>query len=79
MLEIKKKKLALSIDGQEFSLAFPNVKQIMAYDASLKSSANVYESIIELLASLGLPKEVSENMDVESLRLIIDAVSGKKN
>jgi hypothetical protein len=80
MLELKKSVLAVKVDGQEYQIKFPTIKTIKMFQDKVKSlgGENDLEATLDFLASLGLPKEIGEELEPAHLASIIDVISGSK-
>ena len=69
--------LALKWNGAEYSLKHPSVKQHMLYTKDLeKSKGKEVECLISFLEGLGLPKNVSYEMELGHLQKVIGALTG---
>lgn len=73
MLEFKKRELELKVYGDVYKLNFPTVKQTQEYAKKLEgvSDNEATGLIINLLDTLGLPGEVTNEMEPEHLGLVI--------
>lgn len=79
-LEFKEKTLLVKWKGQDFNLAFPTVNDGKNFTESIKdkSPSDVAEAILDFLAVLGLPKDVSSNMYEEDVVAVFDTIRGQK-
>lgn len=76
MLEIKSKKYSVKIEGQVYELAPLKVFQIREIE---KDKDNIgLDHVVKFISEAGLPKEVIENLDGESLGSIVKLLAGKK-
>lgn len=82
MLEIQKRVLELKINGHLYKLKFPTIYQLkklneLSKDVKDDKSAEI-DLIVEMLADLGLPKEVSYDLEPEAFQKIIETLSGQQ-
>jgi len=82
-LEFKKRELELDIYGELVKMSFPTVSQFRVYQEKLShcsKDTDAFSLMTELLAELGLKKELIDGMEPEHLNLVMDTISGvKKN
>lgn len=82
MLEITKKTKIVKIDGIEYSLKQPTYKDSLEYDESVKSVGEdtkaKIDCLYDYLEKLGLKKEISTDLDIESITEILNYLSGQK-
>lgn len=80
MLEFKKRELKLKVYGEEYLLNFPTVKQTQDYAKKLEgvSDNEATGLVINLLDSLGLPTEVTNEMEPEHLGQVISELMPSK-
>jgi hypothetical protein len=81
-MEIKKRVLKVIYDGQEYNLAHPSIKVLKEYQTQFKSmqddESKALETSQNLLARLGLPIEVSDEMEAGDLAEIMQVLTGQK-
>lgn len=73
VLEIKDRILVIKYKGNTYEVRFPSVKESNEYLFNLKSKKenSEFENVlIDFLDKLGLPKEISENMEMSDLFVI---------
>lgn len=73
-LNLTKKSIKVSYDGKDYIVAKPTTKQINDFS---KSNDKSIEATIAFLEQLGLPSDVSWNVDAESLQEIVEALVPK--
>jgi hypothetical protein len=79
MLEINtKSKLKIQIDGTVYELSKPNVRQVKELQESVKDEQKSLTALLSYFESLGLPLEVAEQLDIESLTKIAEHLNGSK-
>ena len=78
MLEFTRKELKFKLDGNEYLLKFPSVKQISEYSVSYEKAEDKFDCIVEFLNRLGLSREVSEGMELDHLTTILKALTEEK-
>lgn len=81
MLELIKKKLEIKYEGKDYSLRFPTYKESITYSKKLKENDSIEhqaDALLDYLAGLGLPKEVSENLESEHIVQILDLINDSK-
>lgn len=67
----------VKVGGKEYKMSAPTVKQSENYQKSLsKSKGGEMNAFIDLLDELGLPREVSENLDVVQVRKLSEGLLG---
>lgn len=74
VLVLKKKVIKVSHEDKEYLVAKPTTKQINDFSKQADKSV---DAIVKYLAMLGLPEEVSWNIDAESLQQIVEALVPK--
>lgn len=81
-MEIKKRVLNLKYEGQQYSVAFPSVKDLKKYQSQFEKSKDddvkAIEKSQEFLSELGLPMDISDQMEINDLKEIIEHISGQK-
>ena len=81
-MEFNKRELNLRVDGQAYKIAYPSVKQIKQYQgkfgAHKDDAVKSIEAVQNFLKELGLPTNVSDDLEPSALTTIIDEVSGVK-
>lgn len=78
-MEIQRRKLNLVIDGQAFELAYPSIKLWREYQERMTApKANELDVAIGFLSQLGLPKEVSESLELGHISSIINELTALK-
>lgn len=82
MLELVRSTIEVSLDGKVHNMRMPTYKEGILYrcelekvkDDDLKSS----DMLIDYLAKLGLPKDVSEGLEIDHLTQVLDFILGAK-
>ena len=80
MLDLKRTKIELKIDGNVLGLTRPSVSQFEQYQKDYtgveeSEQLNVMRSFFE---TLGMPKAIFDSLEIEHLQLIVEAISGQK-
>lgn len=77
----KRTEIKLSVYGQTYTLKKPTIKQVKSFESRMKdSSGKEMEMASEFLNELGLPIEVTENLEVDHFSKIVESLMGvKKN
>jgi hypothetical protein len=82
MLEIKSTKKLVKIDDKEYNLKSPTYKDSKCYNDDLATCGDDTEKKVECLfnylAKLGLPKEVSQELELSSVLEVMDYLMGQK-
>jgi len=80
MLEFKRRELALKVYGEEYKILFPTVSQVQNYAKELnkRGEEDAGELLLEFLDKLGLPKEVSGEMESDHLQQVVNALMPAK-
>jgi len=73
-INLTKKSIKVSYEGKDYLVAKPTTKQINEFS---KSNDKSIEAIVAFLEVLGLPTDVSWNIDAESLQEIVEALIPK--
>lgn len=76
MKEFKKKILEVKIFGEVHELRFPSVKTAIEFEKQFKDES--INAVLNLLENCGLPKNVSEELDLEQLRELVDTLVAVK-
>lgn len=80
IMKIVKKELALDVYGKEYKLNFPTMKQLNEFQKKSEGKdVQEIEMMFDFLDSLGLPKEVSENLYPDDISNIMEALVPKKS
>lgn len=75
--ELKRKTLKVKIDGEEYKILFPNVRQLSAFQESFHKKQDL-DLMINFIAGLGLPENVCNSLEADHLRDIFEVISGQK-
>lgn len=78
MLEFKRKVLEFTLDEVKYSLNFPSVNQQRDYAKDYAEAKDTFECVMDFLATLGLPKNISGGMELSHLNQIIEALTEEK-
>ncbi len=78
MLEFKKTVLKINLYGDSVEVRFPTVGEIKRFEESEKKSEASIEVMVEFLDSLGLPKEKTNDMEIEHFTQIIEKLTNQK-
>lgn len=76
MIELQRKKLPVKIDGVVYELSYAKVSQLK--EISTASKEDAVDKTIEFIVNSGMPKEVVENLEVDHINLIAEALTGAK-
>jgi len=71
VLNLAKKSIKVSYEGKDYLVAKPSTKQINDFS---KANDKTIEGTVGFLEILGLPSDVSWNIDAESLQEIVEAL-----
>ena len=67
----------VKVGGKEYKMSAPTVKQSEVYQAKLsKKKDGEMSAFIDLLEDLGLPRNISENLDVVQVRKLSEGLLG---
>ena len=78
-LDLNKTVINVKLDGQEYKIGAPTVRQSEKYQAKIDSKAakgKELDAFIDLLGELGLPRDVSENLDVVQIKKLSEGLLG---
>lgn len=75
-MEFKRRELRVNVYGNEYTLKFPTVKQSQDYASKVKgmNDSEATEALLDFIDNLGLPKNVSSDMESEHLTTLIQAL-----
>lgn len=76
MLEFAKRELEIKFDGEVHKLNYPTVLQMKKF--AKQGDSNDIDYTLEFLESLGLKKEISEQLEVGQLEQVVKALTEKK-
>ena len=74
-LNLSRKKIKVNYEGQAYEVLAPSNAQAKELAGETEASL---DKTIDLLDKLGLPSDISWQMDTESLTLIIEALTPQK-
>lgn len=74
-LNLSRKKIKVNYEGATYEVVAPSNAQVKEFS---KSESADLEKTVELLSKLGLPESVCWEMDIESLQVIIEALTPQK-
>jgi hypothetical protein len=79
-MEFKKRTLKLNVYGNSYEIDFPTVKKTQQYAEKLKEFGDdgAVDAVLDFLGDLGLPKNVTEEMEPEHLGQVIEALVPEK-
>lgn len=82
-MEIVKKKIKITIYGQEIELAAPKALEAAAFIDSVSaekklSSIDMIKNTQSFLIKMGLPQEICEDLELEHLQQIVEFITKKK-
>ena len=67
----------VKVGGKEYKMSAPTVRQSEIYQKTLaKKSGSEMSAFISLLEELGLPKQISENLDLVQVRKLSEGLLG---
>lgn len=73
-INLTKKSIKVSYEGKDYLVAKPTTKQINDFS---KANDKTIEGTVSFLEALGLPADISWNIDAESLQEIVEALIPK--
>ena len=77
MLEIKRKKLTVKIDGVVYELHRAKVMQLKELSKQTEGVEGI-EKTIDFIVQSGLPREVVESLEAEHIGLVMEELTGSK-
>lgn len=79
-LELKRKKMKVTVYGSAYDVAVPTVEQVEAYEDKLKTlvGRDAMNAMKEFIADLGIPVEVTNKMDNDDFITLIGFISNPK-
>jgi len=79
-MEFKRRELRVNVYGSDYNLKFPTVKQSQDYASKVKdmNESEATEALLDFIDGLGLPKDVSSDMESEHLTTLIQALVPNK-
>lgn len=79
-MEFKRKSLEFSFDGEKYKVKFPSVKQLSDFqkDMEAKGGSGDLSDTVKFLEGLGLPQNVSYDLELEHLTVVMETISGSK-
>jgi len=80
-LEFNRSKLKLKVYGEEYELLFPTVKQSQDFAKEVKEvegDDDKSSKMFDFLEKLGLPKNVTEEMEVQHLEMVLEKLMPSK-
>jgi hypothetical protein len=75
--ELKRKTLKIKIDGEEYKILFPTVRQLSTFQESFNKKQDL-DLMIKFIAELGLPEHVGESLEADHLKDVFEVISGQK-
>lgn len=79
MLEIKKEVKKVKIEDTVYDLRKPSLKEVREFrDNASKEDSDADVELIKMLSNCGIPKEVLDELDVDSIDAISSLVMPKK-
>lgn len=76
MLELKRSKLPVKLDGEVYELSYAKVSQLKEISSAKKEDA--VDMTINFIVSAGMPREVVENLEADHINAIVEALTGAK-
>lgn len=81
-LDLTRKRINVKIGTETYRVLVPSARQVEQFDKVYKTvkddqSKNL-DLIFKFLNNLGLPTEVAEHLDIESLTILLEHLSGAK-
>jgi len=78
--KIERKKLNIEIYGVKYELTKPKFNQIIEYQEKLQSLNNLekFQAVKQNLMDCGLPEEVINDLDHDSMIELIEIINGSK-
>jgi len=81
-LDLTRRRLQVKVGTETYKVLFPTARQVEQFDSKYKpvqkDQNKSLELIFDFLEALGMPKKVSEELDVENLTILLETLSGKK-
>lgn len=82
-LELKRRVINVKLDGHNYPMTAPTIKEADSYQAKAKKAEDEgtqVELLFSFLIERGLPKDVIETLEVDHVNMIIEHLLGvKKN
>lgn len=81
MLELYRTKVEVKIDGATHNLRLPTYKESIAYGKKIKAVEGEDERadlLMSYLDELGLPKAVTETLELDHIGQVLDFITGSK-
>jgi len=77
VIEFKRKEFAFKLDGEEYRVKNPSVRDIQAFqkESEGKKESEGLELTVGFLAGLGLPEEVSYGMEPGHLTQVVNSIT----
>lgn len=74
-LNLKRKVIKVNFEGKQYEVAAPSNKRLKQF---MEDKREDLDKTVDLLDTLGLPKEVCWELDPDSLMQIVEALTPKK-
>jgi catalase (peroxidase I) len=78
MLELNSRKLEVKFNGEIFNLKFPTVKEMRLYSDGYDKADDKTKVIVDFIASLGMPSDKCEQLEVEHLEMLLKELTSTK-
>lgn len=78
LVELKKKNYEFKYDGELIKLKAPSVLDVEFLQEEMKKNGESISVVLGFLEKIGLKKEISQEMEVEHINLIVETVVGEK-
>lgn len=78
-MEFKRTELKLNVYGKDYTVKFPSIGELSHYEKQLKNdTGNEIEHVLNLLDSLGLPRNIANGMEMHHLMAVVEKFTEKK-
>lgn len=81
-MELVKTKIEITVYGIKYDLSAPTALQVAEFsDATSKkdiSSVEMLKTTQEFITKMGLPKEITEDLDLDNIKKLIEFITVKK-
>ena len=82
-LELKRKKINVKLDGQNYPMTVPTLREADKYQHRAKAAekeGKTLDLLFDFLGERGLPKDVIETLEVDHVNMLVEHLLGiKKN
>lgn len=76
-MKLTRRVLRVDIYGKEVDIKYPTVAEFKRFEKDSKAEGkSAFDSLLDFLEPLGLPREIGEDLEAEHLNEIVAKVSG---